>query len=114
MVNDALSVCSVYIFLSFSAKAENLGPKGAIGRYRALITAKGTLYSSLAPSCLRFSAFAENDRLIGRGASWIGRSARWNDGDARPDVRLTGRTKARSGLDILHQLEEDGLIVGTA
>ena len=110
MVGGALSVCSIYIILSFSAKAENLGPKGAIGRYRALITAKGALYLPLAPSCLRFSAFAENDSLMRRGASWIGRSARWNDGDARPDARLTGRTTARSGLDILHQREEDSLL----
>ena len=116
MLNNALSVCSIYIILSFSAKAENLGPKGVIGRYRALLTAKGALYLPLAPYCLRFSAFAENDSLMGRGESWRGRSARlkWNDGDARPDARLTGRTTACSGLDILHQREEDGLRMGTA
>ena len=49
MVGDALSICSIYIIPSFSAKAENLRPKGAIGRYRAPITAKRRPISSPRP-----------------------------------------------------------------
>ena len=81
MVGGALSVCSIYIILSSCAQAQGLRPKGAIGRYSALITAKRRPISpprSILPEIhLKFTsefkpAFAENDRLIGRGENWIG------------------------------------------